>query len=156
MEKCGKVLLLAKNFSTSILIGCNYVNNAAALTRCLILWKSLCACRLPYPKAIKNNFSSLPIYMFREFEPQQAKLALTVCLLGYFLKTFHPFLAASFKWTHKHQASKASIHLSNSLHFMFYYHSTKIPDICQNYILSKIDMVTIKITPFNFCHETLI
>ena len=65
MEKCGKVLLLAKNFSTSILIGCNYVNNAAALTRCLILWKIVCSCRLPYPKAIKNNFSSLPIYMFR-------------------------------------------------------------------------------------------
>ena len=63
--KGWKSSFIGLEFSTSILIGCNYVNNAAALTRCLILWKSLCACRLPYPKAIKNNFSSLPIYMFR-------------------------------------------------------------------------------------------
>ena len=63
--KVWKSSVIGLEFSTSILIGCNYVNNAAALTRCLILWKIVCACRLPYPKEIKNNFSSLPIYMFR-------------------------------------------------------------------------------------------
>ena len=72
--KRWKNSFIGLEFSTSILIGCNYVNNAAALTRCLILWKSLCACRLPYPKAIKNNFSSLPIYMFRAINPRSLKV----------------------------------------------------------------------------------
>ena len=52
-------------FSTSIIIGCDSVNNTAALPRCLILWKILCASHLPYPKENQNNFVSLPIYIFR-------------------------------------------------------------------------------------------
>ena len=41
-------------------------NLLAALTRCLILWKILCASHLPYPNTIKNNFSSLPLFMFHD------------------------------------------------------------------------------------------
>ena len=59
-----KSFFIGFGFSTSITIGCNSINNAAALSRCLILWKILCASRLPYPKAKKNNFSSLPLFMF--------------------------------------------------------------------------------------------
>ena len=61
-----KSSFIGLEFSTSIIIGCNYVNNAAALSRCLILWKILCACHLPYPKEYKNNLSSLPLFMFHE------------------------------------------------------------------------------------------
>ena len=62
-----KSFFIGFGFSTSITIGCNGINNASALSRCLILWKIFCASCLPYPKAIKNNFSSLPLFMFHAY-----------------------------------------------------------------------------------------
>ena len=56
-------------FSTLTTIGCKSADISAALSRCLKMWKTLCACRLPYPKAIKNNLSSFPLYMFRGLNP---------------------------------------------------------------------------------------
>ena len=79
-----KSFFIGFGFSTSITIGCNSVNNAAALSRCLILWKILCASRLPYPKAIKNNFSSLPLFMFH------AKMTLGIGQCGSILSEYLP------------------------------------------------------------------
>ena len=67
-----KTSFIGLDFSTLTTIGCNSADNAAALSRCLKMWKILCACRLPYPKAIKNNLSSLPIYsVFFLIRPQK-------------------------------------------------------------------------------------
>ena len=74
--KVWKSSVIGLEFFTSILIGFNYVNNAAAPISSMISWKTMCACCLSYPKEIRNNFSSLPIYLFTGQEPNYHHLFL--------------------------------------------------------------------------------
>ena len=50
-----KTSFIGLEFSTLITIGCNSADNAAAIPRCLKMWKILCTSLLPYPQAIKKQ-----------------------------------------------------------------------------------------------------